>query len=124
MIQAVPIPRDWFDYTSFVVARVGLVFTLWAVQQATGAKKAATEAREVIFRREISFVIAEILSLTLDLAGHIEADRLMPDVCDLSICPRGYPERRPDSESCWGRILGNCLKWRKFSLRFRKKYPA
>jgi hypothetical protein len=40
-----------------------------------GARKAAIEARAAIWKREASTVIAEIVSLCLDLAGDIEAER-------------------------------------------------
>lgn len=68
--------HDSFDWTNAGVGGFGLLLTLVAIWQATGAKKAATEAREAVLRREVSFVIAEIVSLTLDLADHIDADRL------------------------------------------------
>jgi hypothetical protein len=36
-----PIPRDWFDWPNATVGGTGLLLTLAAIFQATGAKKAA-----------------------------------------------------------------------------------
>jgi cytosine/uracil/thiamine/allantoin permease len=62
-----PIPRDWFDWSNASVGIVGLGLTLWAVRQATGAKVAATEAREAIRQREASDSFSELGALAGDL---------------------------------------------------------
>lgn len=67
--------HDLFEWTNAAVSAVGLLLTVAAVIQATGAKKAAVDAREAIWRREASFVVIELTSLSLELAGHIEGDR-------------------------------------------------
>ncbi len=76
MILASPIQRDWFDWTNFGVGLCGLALTLWAVREAKGAKHAAQEARETIWRREVSFVVAEILSMISELANRIDAGQV------------------------------------------------
>jgi hypothetical protein len=55
--------HDWFDWSNAGVGVVGLAFTLWAVWQATGAKKAATEAREAVYQRNAADALEEIVKL-------------------------------------------------------------
>jgi hypothetical protein len=70
-----PIPRDWFDWSNAGVGVVGLAFTLWAVWQATGAKKAATEAREAIWQREASDSFSELGALAGELVQLLQFER-------------------------------------------------
>jgi hypothetical protein len=70
-----PIPRDWFDWTNAGVGVVGLAFTLWAVWQATGAKKAATEAKEAIWQREASDTFSELEQAARELALLLQLER-------------------------------------------------
>lgn len=67
--------HDAFDWTNAAVGGAGLILTVATLFFAQGAKKAAVEARTAIWKREASTVIAEIVSLSLELAGHIEAER-------------------------------------------------
>jgi len=69
------IPRDWFDWTNFGVGSVGLVLTLWAVRQATGAKQAATEARKAVHQRNAADSFAEIVRLAEQFATWVECER-------------------------------------------------
>jgi len=68
--------HDSFDWANAGVGGVGLFLTLVAIWQATGAKKAAGEARDAVQRRELSFEMGELVSLTLDLASHVDSDRV------------------------------------------------
>jgi hypothetical protein len=58
-----PIPRDWFDWTNATVGGVGLLLTLLAIRQATGAKQAASEAREAVYQRNSAEAFAELVRL-------------------------------------------------------------
>jgi hypothetical protein len=67
--------HDAFDWTNAVVGGAGLFLTVATLMVAQSAKKAAIGARTAIWRREASTVIAEIASLSYDLASQIEAER-------------------------------------------------
>jgi hypothetical protein len=56
--------HDWFKWSNAGVGVVGLGLTLWAVWQATGAKKAAREARQAVYRR----------NATDDIESHLARD--------------------------------------------------
>jgi hypothetical protein len=56
----------------------GLVLTVATLFFAKGARTAAIEARAAIWKREASTLIAEIVSLGLEFAGHFEAERFQP----------------------------------------------
>jgi len=62
-----PIPRDWFDWSNFTIGLAGLALTLWAVSQATGAKKAATEARKAVYHRNAADAMVEIVHIAKQL---------------------------------------------------------
>jgi hypothetical protein len=55
--------HDWFDWSNAGVGVVGLAFTLWAVRQATGAKRAAIEARKAVYRRNAADAMVEIVRI-------------------------------------------------------------
>jgi hypothetical protein len=55
--------HDWFDWSNSGVGIAGLGLTLWAVWQATGAKRAATEAREAVYQGNAVESLEEIVKL-------------------------------------------------------------
>jgi hypothetical protein len=67
-----PIPRDWFDWSNASVGIVGLAFTLGAVRQASGAKKAAQDARQAVYRRNASDDLRGICELAATFLTAIE----------------------------------------------------
>jgi hypothetical protein len=67
--------HDWFDWTNSGVGAAGLLLTVGAIWQATGAKKAATEAREAIWKREASDSFSELGGLAGELAQLIQFER-------------------------------------------------
>ena len=64
--------HDWFDWSNAGVGVVGLALTLWAVRQATGAKEAADEARQAVFRRNASDDVRKLERLASSLLTAIE----------------------------------------------------
>jgi hypothetical protein len=68
--------HDSFEWTNAAIGSTGLLLTIAAIVQATAAKKAAIEAREAVWRREASSTVAELVSLSLELASQLEGDRL------------------------------------------------
>jgi hypothetical protein len=69
------IPHDWFDWSNSGVGVAGLVLTLWAVRQATGAKKAATEARDAVQHQNAADSLAEIVRLSEQFATWVRCER-------------------------------------------------
>jgi hypothetical protein len=67
-----PIPRDWFDWTNASVGGAGLLFTIAAIWQATGAKRAAQEARQAVYSRNASEDVNRLERLALSLLTAIE----------------------------------------------------
>lgn len=69
------IDRDWFDWTNAGVGVAGLGLTILAIWQATGAKKAAEEAREAIWQREASDSFSELSGLAGELVQLLQFER-------------------------------------------------
>ncbi len=67
--------HDWFDWSNAGVGVAGLAFTLLAVRQATGAKRAAEEAREAIWQREASESLSKLSGLAGDLVQLLQLER-------------------------------------------------
>ncbi|WP_263353748.1 EAP30/Vps36 family vacuolar-sorting protein [Acidicapsa acidisoli] len=99
----IPIPRDWFDYTNFGVGLVGLVFTLWAVRQATGAKQAAKETREAIWQREASDSFSDLLHIAESISELVQFER-QPEA---AVRVRDILARIPKDRARFERYLGS-----------------
>jgi uncharacterized sporulation protein YeaH/YhbH (DUF444 family) len=69
------IPHDWFDWSNSGVGIVSLAFTLWAVRQATGAKTAAQDARQAVYRRDASDDVRRLERIAFNLLTAIETDQ-------------------------------------------------
>jgi hypothetical protein len=67
--------HDWFDWTNSGIGIAGLALTVGAVWQATGAKRAATDAKEAIWQREASDSFSEIGGLAGELAMLLQFER-------------------------------------------------
>ena len=67
--------HDWFDWTNSVVGVAGLVLTLGAVWQATGAKRAAQSARQAIYRRNASDDVKRLERFAANLLTAIETEQ-------------------------------------------------
>ena len=68
----IPIPRDWFDWTNFTIGLSGLVLTLWAIWQATGAKKAARRAEQSVIRHNAEVDFGSLTRMAKELHGYVE----------------------------------------------------
>jgi hypothetical protein len=68
----IPIPRDWFDYTNFVVGAVGLLMTGFALFAAKGAKKAAERAENAVQRHNAEADFNSLARMAKELHGYVE----------------------------------------------------
>ena len=69
-----PVPL-WFDWIAGGASIAGLGYAWWASHQATGAKDAAQEAREAVYRRNTAEDIGRIRDLALDYLSALQADQ-------------------------------------------------
>jgi hypothetical protein len=67
-----PIPRDWFDWTNASVGGVGLLLTIAAIFQATGAKKAARRAEQSVIRHNAEVDFGSLTRMARELHGYVE----------------------------------------------------
>jgi predicted alpha/beta hydrolase len=67
--------HDLFDWTNAGVGAAGLALTAGAFWQATGAKKAAQEARDAVWKREAASSLAEIERIAAEFAVWVELER-------------------------------------------------
>lgn len=67
--------HDLFDWSNSGVGVAGLALTVGAIWQATGAKKAAREARQAVYHRNAADSFAEIVRLAEQFATWVECER-------------------------------------------------
>jgi hypothetical protein len=68
--------HDWFDWSNAGVGIAGLGLTLWAVAQATGAKKAAQQAETSILRHNAAEDFGTLARMAKELHGYVESGRV------------------------------------------------
>lgn len=69
------IAHDSFEWTNAAIGSLGLLLTVVAIVQATGAKMAAREARDAIHQRNAADSFAEIVRHAEQFATWIECER-------------------------------------------------
>jgi hypothetical protein len=67
--------HDLFDWSNAGVGAVGLILTVGAIWQATGAKRAAQDARKAVYRRDASDDVKRLERLASGLLTAIETDQ-------------------------------------------------
>jgi ribosomal protein L31E len=67
--------HDLFDWTNSGVGVAGLALTVGAIWQATGAKKAAREARGAVYRRNAADAMVEIVRIAEQLNTSVLYER-------------------------------------------------
>ena len=67
--------HDLFDWSNSGVGVAGLVLTVGALWQATGAKKAAREARGAVYRRNAADAMVEIVRIAEQLNTSVLYER-------------------------------------------------
>jgi hypothetical protein len=72
MLSLAAIPRDWFDWTNFAVGGIGLVLTVAAIAQATGAKAAAERAEKSVQRHNAESDFGSLAQMAKELHGYVE----------------------------------------------------
>jgi hypothetical protein len=66
---------DWVDWSNTIVGGVGLLLTIAAIVQATGAKTAARAARQAIFHKNSAEDLGSIRDLAFDLLNALQTER-------------------------------------------------
>jgi hypothetical protein len=69
------IVHDLFDWTNSGVGVAGLALTVGAIWQATGAKKAANDARRAVYRRNAADAMVEIVRIAEQLNTSVLYER-------------------------------------------------
>jgi hypothetical protein len=69
-------PRDSFDWFGLVVGLVGLVLTVLAIIQAKGAKDAALDAKNSVWKRDASDSFRGLAELAVRLAFSVRTQRV------------------------------------------------
>jgi hypothetical protein len=67
--------HDWFDWSNAGVGVAGLGLTVLAVWQATGAKQAAQDARQAVYRRNASDDVRRLERLASSILTAIESEQ-------------------------------------------------
>lgn len=95
--------HDWFDWTNSGVGVVGLTLTLGALWQASGARRAAIQAREAVFGRNAAEAVAEIARLSERCVLHVQIERPK----DAAVYARDLLNRIPRERERFKRFLGS-----------------
>jgi len=66
---------EWFDWTSGAASLAGCGYAWWASRQATGAKRAAKEARNAVLQHNAADAFAEIVRISEQCATWVECER-------------------------------------------------
>jgi len=116
--------HDLFDWSNSGVGIIGLALTVGAIWQATGAKKAATEAREAVYRRNAADAMVEIVRIAEQLNISVLYERRV----EASIQLRELVFRIPKDREEFAIFLGSdsdklrsvessCKRWADFLLQ-------
>jgi hypothetical protein len=130
-----PIPRDWFDWTNATVGGVGLLLTLAAIWQATGAKTAARAARQAVDQRNAADALVEIVRIAEQLNTSVLYERRVEASMQMRELVFRIPRDREEF-ACFlasdgdklRNMESNCIRWAaailvhgKFPLRAAEK---
>ena len=95
-----------------------MAFTLWAVWQATGAKRAATEAREAVYRRNAADAMVEIVRIAGQLNASVQHDRWVEASMQMRELVFQIPKLREEFASFLAadadrlrNVESNCIRW-------------
>jgi flagellin-specific chaperone FliS len=67
--------HDWFDISNWWIGAAGLLLTVATLFFAKGARKAAIEAREAIWKRGASEALSELERISKELILYLSAER-------------------------------------------------
>jgi hypothetical protein len=67
--------HDWIDWSNSGVGVAGLALTIGAIWQATGAKKAATEARQAVYQRNAAEDIERLHRIAFSILTAIDTEQ-------------------------------------------------
>jgi hypothetical protein len=67
--------HDWFDWSNSGVGIAGLALTIGAIWQAAGARNAAREARDAVYRRNAADAMVEIVRIAEQLNTSVLYER-------------------------------------------------
>jgi hypothetical protein len=91
--------RDSYDWLNLLLAVVGFGLTIVAIFQATGAKRAATGAREAVWRRTASAEFQRLANLGAQLDFYAKYEKRVETAAINSILRPAYSEARRNFES-------------------------
>jgi hypothetical protein len=119
-----PIQRDWFDWSNALVGIVGLGLTLWAVWQATGAKRAATEAKDAVYRRNAADAMMEVVRIAEQLNTSVLYERPVEGGIQLRELVFRIPRDREEFANLLGldadrlrHVESSCKRWADFLVQ-------
>jgi hypothetical protein len=109
--------HDWLDWTNASVGGVGLLLTIAAIRQATGAKRAAEEASEAIWQREASDSFSELKGAAEELVLLLQNEQ--PSAA--AVRARDLVARIPQDRARFERfLLADSDKLKALELLFQK----
>jgi hypothetical protein len=101
-----------------------LGFTLWAVAQATGAKRAATDAKEAIYRRNAADAMVEIVRIAEQLNTSVLYERRVEASIQLRELVFRIPRDREEFASFLASdgdklrsVESSCKRWADFLIQ-------
>jgi hypothetical protein len=110
--------HDWFDLSNSGVGIAGLGLTVWAIWQATGAKKAAIEARKAVYRRGAADALVEIVRIAEQLNISVLYELWVEASMQLRELVFRIPKDREEFASFLASDAGklrnvesNCIRW-------------
>ena len=127
--------HDWFDLSNARVGVAGLILTFGAIWQATGAKKAATEARKAVYRRNAADAMMEIVRIAEQLNTSVLYELWVEASMQMRELVFRIPRDREEFASFLAsdgdklrKVESNCIRWAadilvhgKFPLRAAQK---
>jgi hypothetical protein len=116
--------HDMFDWSNSGVGVVGLGLTIGAIWQATGAKKAATDAKEAVYRRNAADAMVEIVRIAEQLNISVLYERRVEASIQLRELVFRIPKDREEFAIFLGSdgdklrsIESSCKRWADFLVQ-------
>jgi ribosomal protein L31E len=94
------IPHDLFDWTNSGAGVAGLVLTAGAIWQATSAKRAATEARKAVNKRNAADAMVEVVRIAEQLNTSVLYERPLKPVSNYASWFFGFRKIEKRLRSC------------------------
>jgi hypothetical protein len=116
--------HDLFDWTNAGVGVAGLALTVGAIWQATGAKRAATEAKNAVYRRNAADAMAGIVRTAEQLNASVLYERRVEASIQLRELVFRIPKDREEFASFLAsdadklrNVESSCKRWADFLVQ-------